>query len=113
MTTDTSRGGSRGGGQPSRARGGRQEGPATGQILLLRAAEELFGERSYHRTTVADICARAGMATGRLYSECGAKAAAFAAVVRGTNDDPRQAMGPALEHAEGCQRVRERAAFRA
>ena len=31
---------------------------------LLIAAEELFGERSYRKTTVADICARAGIATG-------------------------------------------------
>ena len=47
-------------------RGSRQSRPP-GQILLLRAAEELFGERSYHRTTVADICARAGMAAFRAY----------------------------------------------
>ena len=113
MTTDTSRGGARGGGQPSRARGGRQEGPAPGQILLLRAAEELFGERSYHRTTVADICARAGMATGSFYSYYGSKAEIFAAVVRAINTDLRQAMRAALEHAEDGQRARERAAFRA
>ena len=78
-----------------------------------RAAEELFGERSYHRTTVADICARAGMATGSFYSYYGSKAEIFAAVVRGINDDLRQAMRAALEHAEGGQRARERAAFRA
>jgi AcrR family transcriptional regulator len=113
MTTDTSRGGARGGGQPSRARGGRQEGPAPGQILLLRAAEELFGERSYHRTTVADICARAGMATGSFYSYYGSKAEIFAAVVRAINTDLRHAMRAALEHAEDGQRARERAAFRA
>ncbi len=113
MTTDTSRGGARGGGQPSRARGGRQEGPAPGQILLLTAAEELFGERSYHRTTVADICARAGMATGSFYSYYGSKAEIFAAVVRAINTDLRHAMRAALEHAEDGQRARERAAFRA
>ena len=113
MTTDTSRGGARGGGQPSRARGGRQEGPAPGQILLLRAAEELFGERSYHRTTVADICARAGMATGSFYSYYGSKAEIFAAVVRAINTDLRHAMRAALEHAGDGQRARERAAFRA
>src|SRR6267378_3199782 len=95
MTTDTGpratrARGVRGGGQPPRDRGapgGRPPG-----LALLRAAEELFGERSYHRTTVADI---------------------FAAVVRGINDDLRQAMRAALEHAEGGQRARERAAFRA
>ena len=101
----------RGGGKPSRTRGGPGEQPP-GQVLL-RAAEELFGERSYHRTTVADICARAGMATGSFYSYYQSKAEIFAAVVRGINDDLRQAMRAALEQAEGGQRARERAAFRA
>src|SRR6201989_2066080 len=115
MTTDTSspRGaqGVRGAGQAPRARGvpgGRPPG-----LALLRAAEELFGERSYHRTTVADICSRAGMATGSFYSYYGSKAEIFAAVVRGINDDLRHAMRAALENAEGGQRARERVAFRA
>jgi AcrR family transcriptional regulator len=128
MTTDASRQATRGGEQPSRARargaqgargagqaprtrgvpGGRPPGPA-----LLRAAEELFGERSYHHTTVAAICARAGMATGSFYSYYGSKAEIFAAVVRAINTDLRQAMRAALEHTEGGQRARERAAFRA
>ncbi|HEY0999335.1 MAG TPA: TetR/AcrR family transcriptional regulator [Streptosporangiaceae bacterium] len=112
MTTDVSPRGGRGGGKPPRVRGG-QGGRPPGQILLLRAAEELFGERSYHRTTVADICARAGMATGSFYSYYGSKAEIFAAVVRGINDDLRHAMRAALERAEGGQRARERAAFRA
>src|SRR5690348_16629262 len=122
MTTDTGpratrAQGVRGAGQAPRARGvpgGRPPGqaPPPGQALL-RAAEELFGERSYHRTTVADICARAGMATGSFYSYYGSKAEIFAAVVRGINDDLRHAMRAALEHAQGGQRARERVAFRA
>ena len=80
---------------------------------LLIAAEELFGERSYHRTTVADICARAGMATGSFYSYYGSKAEIFAAVVRAINTDLRRAMKVALEHAGEDQRSRERASFRA
>ncbi|MGH3218192.1 MAG: TetR/AcrR family transcriptional regulator [Streptosporangiaceae bacterium] len=79
---------------------------------LLTAAEELFGERSYHRTTVADICARAGMATGSFYSYYGSKAEIFAAVVRAINTDLRRAMKAALDHADGGQRARERASFR-
>src|SRR6266478_1404446 len=55
----------------------------------------------------------AGMATGSFYSYYGSKAEIFAAVVRGINDDLRQAMKAALEHAEGGQRARERASFRA
>jgi AcrR family transcriptional regulator len=102
----------RGGRQPPRDRGvqgGRPLGPAE---RLLTAAEELFGERSYHRTTVADICARAGMATGSFYSYYGSKAEIFAAVVRGINTDLRRAMKAALEHVSSSQRSRERASFR-
>jgi AcrR family transcriptional regulator len=126
MTAETSPRGTRGGGTPSRAQGVRGAGqaprdrgaqggrpPGQSQPLLLRAAEELFGERSYHRTTVADICARAGMATGSFYSHYDSKAEIFAAVVRAINDDLRQAMRAALEQTEGGQRARERAAFRA
>jgi AcrR family transcriptional regulator len=111
MTAETSPGVG-GGGTPPRTRGG-QGGGAPGQVLLLRAAEELFGERSYHRTAVADICARAGMATGSFYSYYQSKTDIFAAVVRAINDDLRQAMRAALEQTEGGQRARERAAFRA
>jgi AcrR family transcriptional regulator len=112
MTADTGPRGVRGGAQPPRTRASQQSRPA-GRTLLLRAAEELFGERSYHRTTVADICARAGMATGSFYSYYGSKSEIFAAVVRAINTDLRRAMRTALEHTHGGQRARERAAFRA
>ena len=93
----------------------RTASPTSGRpaIRLLTAAEELFGERSYHRTTVADICARAGMATGSFYSYFGSKAEIFAAVVRAINTDLRRAMKAALEHTDGGQRASERASFRA
>jgi AcrR family transcriptional regulator len=93
----------------SRVAGGREGPPAE---RLLNAAEELFGERSYHRTTVADICARAGMATGSFYSYFGSKAEIFAAVVRRINTDLRHAIKEALEHTDGGQRAKERASFR-
>ena len=80
---------------------------------LLAAAEELFGERSYGRTTVADICARAGMATGSFYAYFDSKSEIFAAVVRTINRDLRRAMAMAVEQAEDGQRARERACFRA
>jgi AcrR family transcriptional regulator len=113
MTAETGRSRPvRGGGEPPRTRvapGGRPPGPTE---RLLTAAEELFGERSYHRTTVAHICARAGMATGSFYSYYESKAEIFAAVVRAINTDLRRAMKDALEHADGGQRNRERASFR-
>ena len=80
---------------------------------LLAAAEHLFGERSYRRTSVADICARAGMATGSFYAHFGSKNDIFGAVVRRINADLRAAMTAALRQAPDNQRARERAAFRA
>ena len=81
---------------------------------LLAAAERLFGERSYRRTSVADICARAGIATGSFYAHFGSKADIFAAVVRQINADLRAAMSAALEQlGADNQRARERVAFRA
>ena len=80
---------------------------------LLSAAEHLFGERSYRRTTVADICARAGMATGSFYAYFDSKAGIFSAVIRQINNDLRAAMAAALTEADDNQRARERASFRA
>ncbi|HEY2576362.1 MAG TPA: TetR/AcrR family transcriptional regulator [Streptosporangiaceae bacterium] len=95
--------------------GSRTERPESGRPpaeRLLAAAEELFGERSYRRTTVAEICARAGIATGSFYAHFRSKAEIFAAVVRRINADLRAAMRDAIEEAAD-QRERERAAFRA
>jgi AcrR family transcriptional regulator len=80
---------------------------------LLSAAEHLFGERSYSRTSVAGICARAGMATGSFYAHFQSKADIFAAVIRRINSDLRATMRQALQHAEQNQRARERASYRA
>jgi AcrR family transcriptional regulator len=80
---------------------------------LLVAAEELFGQRSYSRTTVADICARAGMATGSFYAHFKSKAEIYTAVVRAINADLRSAMKAAMEQADDNQRSRERECFRA
>jgi AcrR family transcriptional regulator len=80
---------------------------------LLSAAEHLFGERSYRRTTVADICAQAGIATGSFYAHFNSKADIFAAVIRQINSDVRAAQAAAIQAAEDTQRARERASFRA
>jgi AcrR family transcriptional regulator len=90
--------------------------PAAGEPpekRLLTAAERLFGERSYRRTTVADICAQAGIATGSFYAYFGSKADIFAAIIRQINTDLRAAMAAAIETAGDSQRARERASFRA
>jgi AcrR family transcriptional regulator len=80
---------------------------------LIAAAEKLFGERSYQRTSVAEICAKAGIATGSFYAHFASKRAIFTAVVHTINADLRAAMREALSKAEDNQRARERAAFRA
>ena len=81
---------------------------------LLAAAERLFGERSYRRTSVADICADAGIATGSFYAHFASKADIFSSVIRRINDDVRAAMAQALKQSGAAnQRARERAAFRA
>ena len=81
---------------------------------LLAVAEGLFGERSYRRTSVADICAGAGIATGSFYAHFASKADIFSSVIRQINADVRAAMARALEAAQADnQRARERAAFRA
>ncbi|MGH3274391.1 MAG: TetR/AcrR family transcriptional regulator [Streptosporangiaceae bacterium] len=80
---------------------------------LLAAAEHLFGERSYRLTTVADICAHAGMATGSFYAYYESKSDIFTAVIRQINADVRAAQGAALSGAADNQRARERASFRA
>lgn len=96
--------------------GSRTERPPAASLppaeRLLAAAEELFGERSYRQTTVAEICARAGIATGSFYAHFRSKAEIFAAVVRRINADLRAAMRQAIGQA-ASQRERERAAFRA
>jgi AcrR family transcriptional regulator len=80
---------------------------------LLLAAEHLFGERSYWRTTVAEVCAMAGMATGSFYAHFDSKADIFAAVIRRINSDLRAALSAALVDVKADQRARERACFRA
>jgi AcrR family transcriptional regulator len=80
---------------------------------LLSAAEHLFGEHSYRRTTVADICAQAGMATGSFYAYFQSKSDIFTAVIRQINADVRAVQAAALRDAPDTQRERERAGFRA
>ena len=80
---------------------------------LLSAAEQLFGEHSYRRTSVADICAQAGIATGSFYAHFRSKSDIFAAVVRRINADLRAGMAAAIQQAPDGQRAQERASFRA
>ena len=80
---------------------------------LLTAAEHLFGQRSYQRTTVADICAQADMATGSFYAYYESKTGILVAIVRQISADVHAAQAAALRNAPDNQRARERASFRA
>lgn len=84
-----------------------------GRERLLDAAEALFGDGSYAGTTVADICRRAGLATGSFYRYFDSKRDAFVAVVRRINEDLRAATRRAIEQTDGSQRAVERAGFEA
>ncbi len=92
-------------------RSGQEERPPSER--LLAAARHLFGERSYQRTTVADICARAGMATGSFYACFESKAYILAVIIRQIGTDVRAAQAAALRDAPDNWRARERASFRA
>ena len=91
-------------------RSGQEEPPPE---RLLAAARHLFGERSYQRTTVADICAGAGLATGSFYACFESKSDILAAIIRQTGTDVRAAQAAALRDAPDNWRARERASFRA
>lgn len=61
------------------------------QTAILRAAEELFVERGYTRTTVAAIAERAGVALNTVYTSVGGKPALVDALAReGTDDEEIQ-----------------------
>jgi AcrR family transcriptional regulator len=90
-----------------------EDAPAERAQRLLDAAEQVFGERTYRGSTVAGICAAAGIATGSFYAHFGSKAELFTAVVRRISTDARAAMRAAIEQTDGSQREIERAGFRA
>jgi AcrR family transcriptional regulator len=64
---------------------------------LLEAAEELFADRGYARTRIADICAQAGVAKGLFYWYFPTKEALFAELVRSMRLQLRRAQGAAMD----------------
>lgn len=80
---------------------------------LLAAARRLFGERGYQRSTVADICDLADMATGSFYASFESKSGLLAAVIRQIGADVRAAQAAALRDSPGSRLAGERAAFMA
>ena len=63
-----------------------EKGRVTRQALL-DAAEEVFGEYSYDRASIAEITRRAGVAQGTFYVYFPDKTAAFVELVHDLNHD--------------------------
>jgi TetR/AcrR family transcriptional regulator, cholesterol catabolism regulator len=64
---------------------------------LLAAAGELFAERGYQATRIADICERAGAAKGLFYWYFDTKEALFADLVRDMRQRLRRAQAAAID----------------
>ena len=81
------------------ANGGRQhtEHGLERKQQLLEAAAELFAERGYSATRIADICTAAGVAKGLFYWYFPTKGALFAELVRTMRLRLRRAQGAVLD----------------
>ena len=64
---------------PSR-RDGRRENAAATQAALLKSGRNMFAQHGFEATSVATLCADAGVTTGALYHHYGDKKRLFAAV---------------------------------
>jgi AcrR family transcriptional regulator len=78
---------------------------------LLQAAEEVFGELSYDRASIAEITSRAGVAQGTFYVYFPDKKSAFIELVHQLNHDLRRAIAEATADAPDRLAV-ERIGFR-
>lgn len=87
-----------------------EKGRATRQALL-DAAEEVFGEESYDRASIAEITRRAGVAQGTFYVYFPDKKAAFVELVHVLNHNLRRAISEAVEGLDSRFEI-ERVGFR-
>jgi AcrR family transcriptional regulator len=67
-----------------------------GREKILEAGLELFGERGYHATSIAEIGERAGIAKSVLYHYFGSKAALYEAIVEAQTDDLMERVAAAV-----------------
>jgi AcrR family transcriptional regulator len=79
---------------------------------LVQAAEQLFAEKDYHGTSIAEMTQRAGIALGTFYLHFPDKLAIFREVVHNLNRSLRADLHRAIEAAQGRAAVEE-AGFRA
>jgi AcrR family transcriptional regulator len=81
-TSHSSDGSRREGGTAARTRLTRPEAQAMTRRRLLEAATELFTERGFHATSLADVADRAGYTIGAVYSNFASKDDLFLALMR-------------------------------
>ena len=72
-----------------------------GREKVLEAGLELFGERGYHATSIAEIGRRAGISKSVLYHYFGSKAGLYEAIVEAETHDLLESV------ARRCQRSLE------
>ncbi|WP_203828408.1 TetR/AcrR family transcriptional regulator [Actinoplanes palleronii] len=78
---------------------------------VLRAAQELFTEQGYARTTIPAVAARAGVAVNTVYTSVGGKAALIAELTRAaTSDDVIEATLAEILALSDGRRILERLA---
>lgn len=87
-----------------------EKGRAT-RKALLDAAEEVFGELSYDRASIAEITRRAGVAQGTFYVYFPDKKAAFVELVHILNHNLRRAISEAVSGLDSRFEI-ERVGFR-
>jgi AcrR family transcriptional regulator len=82
----------------------RPDEPGRGKVL--EAGLELFGERGYHATSIADIGARAGIAKSVLYHYFGSKAGLYEAIAETEGRTLLARVAQALPHDPDAPRLR-------
>jgi AcrR family transcriptional regulator len=77
-----------------------------GRDRVLEAGLELFGERGYHATSIAEIGERAGIAKSVLYHYFDSKAALYEAIVEAQTNELLQRVTDAVPSDPGAPRLR-------
>lgn len=76
-----------------------------GREKVLRAGLELFGERGYHATSIAEIGERAGIAKSVLYHYFASKADLYKAIIRTQTDELLARVKAAIPTEAGAPRL--------
>jgi len=77
-----------------------------GREKVLDAGRELFAQRGYHATSIAEIGERAGIAKSVLYHHFGSKAGLYEAIVDAETDALVARVGEAVPSDAGAPRLR-------